>query len=88
MPNAPSPITVNPSALPATLASLARTVLTAIGTVAVTAGWISAESLPGIVTLIITIGTAAYGIWKAFSNSADKAAMVPYVPDDIAKVKP
>lgn len=82
-----APIVVNASALPATLASLARTVLTALGTVAVTAGWISAESLPGIVTLILTVASAGYGIWKQFSKSSDLATVAGMVPDSIAKVK-
>lgn len=82
-----SPITVNPSPLPAGLWALARTLLTAFGTIAVSVGWIKAESLPGIVTLVLTVGSAAYGIWKHFDKSADMIVMEPYVPDSIAQVK-
>lgn len=82
-----TPITVNASPLPATLASILRTLFVTIGTWAVAKGWISAEHVEGYIASASIIATAAYGVWKQFSKSSDLATVVPYVPSDIAKVK-
>lgn len=83
----PDPITVNASALPATLASAARSILVMLGTWAVARGWITADHLEGYIASAMIVATAVYGVWKAFSKSSDLAAVASMVPDSIAKVK-
>jgi hypothetical protein len=51
----------------ATMAGI-RILLVAIGSFAVGRGWVDAEHIEGIITGIITIGVAGYGIWKTLSR--------------------
>lgn len=83
----PNPITVNASALPATLASAVRTIFVVIGTFAVARGWISPEHVEGYIATAMIVATAVFGVWKQFSKSADLATVASMVPDSIAQVK-
>lgn len=85
MPDAP--IRVNPSAIPAAAYSVLRSVLSLLGTVAVSLHWIPPERLDGIVTMILVAVSIGYGAWKHFAKSSDLIALEPYAPDSVAKLK-
>lgn len=82
-----APIRVNPSAIPAGLYSLLRSMLAVLGSVAVSLRWIPAEKVEGIVTLILVAVSIGYGAWKHFTKSESLIVLEPYAPDSVAKLK-
>jgi hypothetical protein len=50
--------------LPATAASLLRTALGMLGPILVAKGYVDADSLPGVVSLIISAASVAYGAYR------------------------
>lgn len=88
IPNAPeAPIRVNPSAIPAAVYSLLRSVLSVLGSVAVSLHWIPPERLDGIVTMILVAASIGYGAWKHYKKSANLIVLEPYAPNSVAQVK-
>lgn len=86
-PNAPDDvITVNGSTIPATGAALLRYVLTMLGTFAVARGWVKPEDIGGIVTILATLATAAYGLWRTHSKQDQLITTAGAAPNSVAKV--
>lgn len=81
------PIAVNPSPLPSMGWTAFRQLLSVGGAAAVAAGWIRAESLEGIVTLLMALASLAYGQFKARKHNQEKLTLARNVPDSIAQVK-
>ena len=88
MHNAPNPpITVNGSTIPATGAALFRYALTILGTWAVAAKWVKPEDVEGIITILATLGTAAYGLWRTNHKQGQLIEIADQVHDSVAKVR-
>lgn len=64
-------IVVNTAPLPATYAAGLRYAIAVLGPVVVAKGWIDANSLPGITTLIGAAVTIIYGLWKTHSRQTN-----------------
>lgn len=82
-----TPIVVNGTTLPTVLAAGLRYLIATGGTFAVAKGWVDAESLPGIATVIVTIATVAYGLWRTHTKQAELITTAEAAPDRVAQVK-
>lgn len=81
-----TPIQVNGSTAPATLGALARYLLTMAGTFAVAKGWVKPEDIGGIITIAITVGTAAYGLYRTHTKQGQLITTAQAAPDRVAQV--
>lgn len=63
-----TPIVENTEALPASAAALLRYAIGIAGPWLVAKGYVSADSLPGVVTLIISATTVAYGVYRTHTR--------------------
>ena len=81
------PIEVTNETTTTTLASALRTLLVAIGSFAVGRGWVEAENVEGIVTLAVTLGTAGYGVFKAYTRKRQLIVTADAAPNTVAVVK-
>jgi hypothetical protein len=81
-----TPIVVGESALPTTLAAALRYGISILGTFLVARGIIPAENIEGIITLLITVATVGYGLWKTHSNRAKLTVAAEAAPNNVAKV--
>lgn len=79
------PIQVSASTLPA--AGALRYLLVMLGTFAVGHGWVDAENVEGIVTVVITIGTAIYGLYRTWDTKAKLVVAGNAAPDSVVQVK-
>jgi hypothetical protein len=70
----PKPIVENTDALPATAASLLRTGLGILGPVLVAKGIVSADSLPGVVALLTSAVSVAYGVYRTHARQSKLVA--------------
>jgi len=87
-PGIDKPIEISGMTLPATLAALLRYLLATVGSFAVGRGWIPAESVEGIITMIIVIATVAFGLWKTRQKQAQLITAGEHAPNSVAVVKP
>lgn len=85
--NAPSPITVNRSPAPAMVGAAFRQLVLVLGPVFVAMGWLPADRIEGIATLVGTVVAFLWGQWKTWSRHDDTVSLAGMVPDEIAKVK-
>lgn len=85
--NSNEPIVVNGNTLPAVLAAGLRYLIATAGTFAVARGWVSAESLPGIATVIATLATVAYGLYKTRQTREHLVVAAQAAPNTVAKVQ-
>jgi hypothetical protein len=79
-------ITVSNTPLPTTLAAALRYAITILGTFLVSHGYVSAESLPGITTLVVTVATVGYGLYKTHQNRKKLIVTAEASPNSVAKV--
>lgn len=78
------PMEVSSNTLPA--AAAFRYLIVTMGSFAVGRGWVQADQLPGIATAMVTIGTAAYGLYQTFRNKQKLVVAAEAAPNSIAKV--
>lgn len=86
MPIGTPPIRVNGSKLPAQLSASLRLGIGMLGSYAVGAGWVKPENVDGIATLILTLATVAYGIWRTGHKQSQLITAAEAAPDRVAKV--
>lgn len=87
-PTAPqTPIQVSPHALPDTLAALFRYVIATVGAYLVGAGYVDAENIDGIATLLFTIATVAYGLYQTHRKKRELVVAAEAAPDRVAQVR-
>ena len=82
-----TPIVVNGTVLPAALAAALRYLITMLGTFAVAKGWVKAENIDGILTVIVTLATVGYGLLKTYRTKANLVTTAEAAPNYIAQVK-
>lgn len=82
-----TPIVVNGTVLPAALAAALRYLITMIGTFAVAKGWVKAENLDGILTVIVTLATVGYGLYQTYRRKADLVTTAEAAPNTVAIVQ-
>jgi hypothetical protein len=78
------PIEVSSNTLP--IASAIRYLIVTVGSFAVGRGWVAADQLPGIATAIVTIGTAAFGLYQNFRTKQKLVVTAEAAPNSVAKV--
>lgn len=79
------PIIVPNSALPPMAATAIQYVVTALGGVLITKGFLPADSdINMLVGVVLMLASAGYGIYKTRRNVAKQQTMEPYVPDQVA----
>lgn len=86
MSNGTPPIVVSDNPLPATLAAFLRYAVGLAGSFAVGRGYVDAESLPGITTIVVTVATVAYGIFRTHQNRKNLIKAADAAPNSVAKV--
>lgn len=82
-----SPISVGNEVLPTVLASGLRYFIMMGGAYAVGQGWVTPESLPGIATVLITMVTFAYGLWRVEQRKSQLITTAAYAPNEVAVVR-
>lgn len=60
--------TLSSSPASATAMAAARMAILVLGPVAISKGWVGADDLDGAVTGAVTVGTAAWGLFKTFKR--------------------
>jgi hypothetical protein len=65
-----TPVVENTDPLPATAAALLRYAVGIAGPWLVAKGYVDADSLPGVVTLIISAVTVGYGLYRTHNRQA------------------
>jgi hypothetical protein len=88
MPDVNKPIEVSGTTLPTVLATVLRYLVTTFGAFAVGRGWVEAENVEGIVTILVTVATAAYGIWKTRKAKNELIVTAEAAPNSVARVTP
>lgn len=86
MPEVQKPIVVGESALPTTLAAALRYGISILATFLVARGIIPAENVEGVVTMLVTVVTVGYGLYKTYSNRAKLTVAAEAAPNSVAKV--
>lgn len=81
------PIEVNEMVLPTTLAAALRYGVAILGTMAVSKGWVDADNVDGIATLLITATTVSYGLWKTHRRKKQLVVVAEAAPNSVAVVK-
>jgi hypothetical protein len=81
------PITVNGTTLPAVAAAGLRYLIATAGTYAVAKGWVDANNIEGIATILITAATVLYGLYRTRSKQAELITTAEAAPDRVAKVQ-
>jgi hypothetical protein len=82
-----TPIIVKDNQLPGGAATLLRYVLTALGGILVTKGFLPAGSdVNQLVGIGLMVGSAVYGVYKTFSNKKKLVTAAAAAPNSIAKV--
>lgn len=79
------PISVAQSAVPTAFLAVFRYVFVAGLSFASGKGWITTDTSAQVLLQVPAIAVGAWGVWTAISNSRDKKAMEPYVPNSVAK---
>jgi hypothetical protein len=80
-----TPIEVDAGTVP--VAAAVRYIIAMLGTFAVGRGWVDADNVDGIVTVIITLGTVGYGLWRTHRRKADLVTAASAAPDNVAIIK-
>ena len=81
------PIVVNHAALPTALGAALRYILGILGPFAVAQGWVDAENIDGIVTLLMSAAVVAYGLYKTYKQKKQLVVTANAAPDSVAVVK-
>lgn len=68
------------------LAAAIRYALVMLGTFAVGRGWVPADNIEGIITTVLTVGTALYGLYRTYRNKQKLIVTADAAPDRVAKV--
>lgn len=82
------PIEVSGTTLPTALAAALRYLITILGTYAIGKGWVDAENIEGIATLIVTIATVAYGLYRTRTAKKQLIITAEAAPNSVATVTP
>lgn len=82
-----APIVVNGQTLPGTLAAALRYLIAMVGTFAVARGWVDTAAVDGISTVIVTIATVVYGLWKTRNTREKLVTAAEAAPNSVAIVK-
>jgi hypothetical protein len=95
----PTPIIVNPSAIPAQVATIARDVGVVIGALTAIGGFVQKRDLQGLLTflqdnafvsalgLVLTAGILVYRQWSTRRTNAKLKTLEPYAPSEVATLK-
>ena len=81
------PLIVNGTVLPAALAALLRYAIALVGTYLVSAGAVDEGSLEGITTILITLATVAYGVYRTRKTKAQLVVTAAAAPNSVAQVR-
>lgn len=76
-------IVVNPTSLPAQIATLVRYLITALGAYAIGKGWLEQDTLNFVLALSATVVPMAYGIYKAWTNNQKLKVLEPYLENSV-----
>lgn len=86
-PTIDKPIVVGTSTLPTTLAAALRYGISLLGTFLVARGYVDADNVDGILTMLVTIATVAYGLFKTRQNRAKLIITAGASPNKVAVVE-
>lgn len=87
MAEATTPIQVSGAVLPSVAAAALRTAVNVIGPSLIAGGYLPAGSLEGVTTILITVASIGYGLWKTLHRKTQLIAAADAAPDDVAYVK-
>jgi hypothetical protein len=82
-----APIVVNGQSLPAVLAAALRYLIATGGTFAVARGWVDPENIEGIATMLITVATVAYGLYRTRKKQQQLVVAADAAPNSVARVE-
>ncbi len=82
--NIDKPIEVTSNTIP--IAAGLRYALVMLGTFAVGRGWVPQENIEGIVTTVLTVGTALYGLYRTYRNKQKLVVAADAAPNSVARV--
>jgi hypothetical protein len=80
------PIEVTDNTLDGQITTLARYLVTAIGSYALGRGWIDGHMLQLLVALVTVIAPTAWGIYKTFVHKTQLITVAEAAPNRVAKV--
>lgn len=80
------PITVTDNTLEGQITTLARYLLTAVGSFALGKGWIDGEALQMLTGLVTIAAPAAWGIWKTYTSKKQRIVLAEAAPNSVATV--
>jgi Na+/H+ antiporter NhaB len=82
------PIEVNPTAVPASVATAIRYIVVLVCGLAIQKKFLPVDTdVNTIVAIALAVAAGAYGVYAAVRNHSDKKAMLPYTPDNVARLK-
>ena len=81
------PIVVSGAVLPSTLAAALRYIVALALPFLIERGILPAESTEGVIAIVITIATVAYGLWKTHQRKAQLVTVAEAAPNSVAVVK-
>ncbi len=81
-----TPIIVTDNTLEGQIATLARYILTAVGSFALGRGWLDNEALQLLTGLVTVAAPTAYGIWKTYQTKVERITLAEAAPDTKAVV--
>ncbi len=86
LPSVDKPIELTDSTLPPTLTAALRYTISLTGTYLVAKGYVDAANVEGILTVIVTVVTVAYGIYRTRENRAKLIVTAAAAPNSVAVV--
>ena len=85
--DADKPIIVNGAVLPSTLAAAVRYGVALLLPMLVQRGILPAESTEGVLAIVMTAATVAYGLWKTHQRKTQLVVAAEAAPNSVAIVK-
>lgn len=86
MNNVDTPIIVNGAVLPSTLAALLRYVIALGLPMLIERGYLPADSTEGVIAIVMTVATVAYGLWKTHQRKTQLVTVAEAAPNAVAVV--
>lgn len=80
------PIIVSGMTLPTVAAAALRYLIVTGGTFAVAKGWVDADNIEGIGTLVVTVATVLYGLWRTRETKSQLITTAEASPNYVAVV--
>lgn len=87
MPDTTTPIEISSAVLPSVAAAGLRTAVAVIGPSLIASGYLPAGSLEGVTTIVITVASIAFGLWKTHQRKSQLIVAATAAPDSVAVVR-